>query len=385
MSARGDPPIPVEPPVTATNSHPPGVRGRLSQLAGSLSNRVLEEVDADAVLEHVDIDALVARIDVDGLVARIDVDRLLARTDLEALVARVDPDALLERVDVDRLLDRVDVDRLLDRVDVDRLLDRVDVDRLLDRVDLEQLVRQAGIQELVAESTGQVAGSALDLGRRQLVGLDVGISRFLHRLLRRDPDALPAGPPTLVADDRGRIQAPDPEAARTKARFEVSGFYAGPVSRLVAFAGDVAVATSAFTAGVAALSWVLSTLFGAPLPSAEDGGVLWLLAFVAWLFVYWMAASAVVGRTPIMALAGLRIVARDGSPLRPRHVLVRTLVLPLSLLVFGVGGAWMVVDRERRALHDLLAGSTVVYDWGGRPAELPTPLARWIADHGGAA
>jgi uncharacterized RDD family membrane protein YckC len=153
----------------------------------------------------------------------------------------------------------------------------------------------------------------------------------------------------------------------------------------VAFAGDVAVATSAFTAGVAALSWVLATLFGAQLPLAEDGGVLWLLAFIAWLFVYWTAASAVVGRTPIMALAGLRIVARDGTPLRPRHVLVRTLVLPLSLLVFGVGGAWMVVDRERRALHDLFAGSTVVYDWGGRPAELPTPLARWIADHGGAA
>jgi hypothetical protein len=286
--------------VADTNSHPPGVRGRLSQLAGSLSNRVLEEVDADAVLEHVDIDALIARIDVDGLVARIDVDGLVARTDLDALVARVDPDALLERVDVDRLLDRVDVDRLLDRVDVDRLLDRVDVHRLLDRVDLdrvvagldldavvarvdleralagvdlERLVRQAGIPELVAESTGQVAGSALDLGRRQLVGLDVGISRFLHRLMRRDPDALPAGPPTLVADDRARIQAPDPEAARTKARFEVSGFYAGPVSRLVAFAGDVAVATSAFTAGVAALSWVLATLFGAQLPLAEDGGV----------------------------------------------------------------------------------------------------------------
>jgi hypothetical protein len=40
------------------------------------------------------------------------------------------------------------------------------------------------------------------------------------------------------------------------------------------------------------------------------------------------------------------------------------------------------VDRERRALHDLLAGSSVVYDWGGRPAEMPSPLARWIEVHG---
>jgi uncharacterized RDD family membrane protein YckC len=393
MSERDDPGITVEPPGDGSNGLPPGVRGRLSHLAGSLGNRMLEEVDTNAVLAHVDVDALIARIDVDALVARTDLDTLLARVDPNALLERVDVDRLLDRVDVDRLLDRVDANRLLDRLDLDRLvagLDidavvaRVDLERALDGVDLEGLVRQAGIPELVAESTGQVAGSALDLGRRLLVGLDVGSSRFLLRLTRRDPDALPAGPPTLVADGRARIEAPDPDAARVKARFQVSGFYAGPLSRIAAFAGDVAVATSGFTAGVAALTWVLATLFGVELPPAEEGRVLWPIAFVAWLFVYWLVSSALVGRTPIMALAGLRIVSRDGTPLRPRNALVRTVVLPFSLFLFGVGGAWMIVDRERRALHDLLAGSTVVYDWGGRPAELPTPLARWIADHGGA-
>lgn len=59
---------------------------------------------------------------------------------------------------------------------------------------------------------------------------------------------------------------------------------------------------------------------------------------------------------------------------------MRTVTLPLSVPGF-VGGGWMLVDRERRAWHDLLAGSTVVYDW--RPAEMPTPLAKWIAEHGG--
>jgi hypothetical protein len=38
-------------------------------------------------------------------------------------------------------------------------------------------------------------------------------------------------------------------------------------------------------------------------------------------------------------------------------------------------------DRERRALHDVVAGSTVVYDWGDRKATMPTPLARWLAQH----
>jgi uncharacterized RDD family membrane protein YckC len=348
-----------------TNSHGPGgVRERLGHLAGSLSNRVLEELDADAVLDRLDIDGLVARIDVNALLARVDVDGLVAR------------------VDVDALLDRVDVNRVLDRVDVDALMSRVDLERMLAEVDLEALVRRAGIPELVADSTGQVAGSALDLGRRQLVGLDVAISRAIQRLLGRDPDALPSGPQALVADTRARIEPPEPGRARAKARFEVSGFYAGPVSRVASFAGDVVLATSAFTAAAAAVSWMLATVLGVTLGTSERSGPFWAAALIGWLFLYWWVSVAVAGRTPIMTLAGVRIVARDGQPLRPRQALVRTLVLPVSLLAFGLGGAWMVVDRERRGLHDLLAGSTVVYDWGGRPAELPTPLTRWIAEHG---
>jgi uncharacterized RDD family membrane protein YckC len=409
VAVRGAEPLPRA-SMADTNSHGPGgVRERLGHLAGSLSNRVLEELDTDAVLERLDIDGLVARIDVDGLIDRVDVNALIARVDVNALIARVDVDGLVSRVDADALLDRVDVDRVLDRVDVNRVLDRVDIDvlvarvgvdalldradvnalmdrvdleRMLAEVDLEALVRRAGIPELVADSTGQVAGSALDLGRRQLVGLDVGIGRAIQRLLGRDPDALPSGPQALVSDGRARIEPPEPGQARTKARVEVSGFYAGPVSRVASFAGDVMLATSAFTAVAAAVSWMLSTVLGVTLGTAGHSGPFWAAAYVGWLFLYWWVSAAVAGRTPIMALAGLRIVSRDGHPLRPRQAFVRTLVLPGSLLAFGFGGAWMVVDRERRGLHDLFAGSTVVYDWGGRPAELPTPLARWIAEHG---
>jgi uncharacterized RDD family membrane protein YckC len=352
---------------------------------------LLARVDVDALLARANIDMLLARVDVDGLLDRVDVDRLLLRVDVNGLLDRVevdpllqraDVDALLERVDVQRLLDRIDLDQVIGRLDVDAVVDRIDLERMLGAVDLEALVRRAGIPELVAESTGQVAGSALDLGRRQLVGLDVGIGRLLQRLLRRDPDALPPGPPRLVADERTSIRPPEPGEARAKARVEVSGFYAGPVSRLAAFAADVALATSSFTVVSAAVSWVLSTLFGVELGTVDRWAALWAAAFFGWLFLYWWVSSAIAGRTPIMTLAGLRIVARDGTPLRPGLALVRTMLLPASLLFFGLGGLWMVVDRERRGLHDLVARSTVVYDWGGRPAEMPTPLARWIAEHG---
>jgi uncharacterized RDD family membrane protein YckC len=38
------------------------------------------------------------------------------------------------------------------------------------------------------------------------------------------------------------------------------------------------------------------------------------------------------------------------------------------------------VGRNRRALHDLIAGTAVVYDWGDRPAQMPAPLSSFIAD-----
>lgn len=342
---------------------PRRVRDRLGHLAGSVSNRLLDEVDPDTIVRRIDVDALLGRIDVDSLLARADVN------------------ALLDRVDVDALLDRVDVNRLLDRVEPDRLLDRVDVDRLMQRVDVEALVRRAGIPDIVAESTGQVAGSALDLARRQLVGLDVGLSRIITRLLRRDPDAQPVGPRRLVDDGRARLAPPSPEDSRIRARFQVSGFYAGPLTRALAFAGDVALAGAAFTGLAVGVSWLLAVVLGVAVETDDRVGPVWGAALVLWLFTYWYATTSVVGRTPAMMLAGLRIVRRDGTPVPPRKAFVRTVTLPLSLLLLGAGGALMLIDPERRTLHDRLAGTTVVYDWGGRPAELPTPLGRWIADH----
>jgi hypothetical protein len=168
-------------------------KGRLSRLASAVTGRVVETIDPDAVIEHVDVDQLLERIDANRLLDRVEVNQLLDR---------VDVDALLDRVDIDRLLDRVDIDRFLDRVDVNKLMARVDVDAIVANVDLEAAVRRAGVPEIVAESTGQVAGSALDLARRQLAGLDVVVDRIVTRLLRRDPAEMPLGPPRLVSENR---------------------------------------------------------------------------------------------------------------------------------------------------------------------------------------
>ena len=161
-------------------------------------NALVSSIDLNALLEQVDVEALLARIDVDALLARVDVDGLLDRVDVDALLARVDVDELLDRVDVDALLARVVVNDLLARVDVDALLDRADVDAVVSRVDVNAVARRARIGELVAESSGDVAGSALDLGRRQAVALDTLLARSINRVLGREASTMPDGPPTLT-------------------------------------------------------------------------------------------------------------------------------------------------------------------------------------------
>ena len=53
------------------------------------------------------------------------------------------------------------------------------------------------------------------------------------------------------------------------------------------------------------------------------------------------------------------------------------LVYPFSFIL-GLGLIGIVVGKHRKALHDWAAGSTVRYDWGDRPAELPAPLTAWL-------
>jgi len=49
---------------------------------------------------------------------------------------------------------------------------------------------------------------------------------------------------------------------------------------------------------------------------------------------------------------------------------LRAAVFPLSFLFFGLGFTGILFGRERRALHDVLAGTAVVYTWEARAARL---------------
>ncbi|MDH4117693.1 MAG: RDD family protein [Acidimicrobiia bacterium] len=157
----------------------------------------------------------------------------------------------------------------------------------------------------------------------------------------------------------------------------VTGHYAGPATRALAAIIDAAASSSLFALGSSAVAWVGRAIVGIDM-TTNGSGPIWLgIAFV-WFFLYYWIGLALVGKTVGKVVIGLRVVARDGSPLAPRKAALRVIVMPISYGFFGLGLVGAVIGRERRTLHDVAAGSAEVYDWGGRSAELPTVLSTWL-------
>jgi uncharacterized RDD family membrane protein YckC len=163
---------------------------------------------------------------------------------------------------------------------------------------------------------------------------------------------------------------PAPSADMTVGR---QGHYAGAVSRLAAFAADVGASWGLYTTGVALLSLASELVTGRSV-TVTHHQVLAIVVLVIWEFIYFTYPWAVSGKTLGMALFGLQVVTAEGGPIGPRQAVLRTLTLPLSVIPIGLGFVGIVFQRERRALHDLLVGTAVVYAWDARAARL-----RWMS------
>jgi uncharacterized RDD family membrane protein YckC len=147
------------------------------------------------------------------------------------------------------------------------------------------------------------------------------------------------------------------------------GHYAGSVSRFAAYAIDIAVSSGLFAAALATISFAAKVVTGRSISwSRESIGV--AVIFAGWQLLYLGYSWAASGRTVGMAALGVRVVRADGTALDPRRAAVRALAFPLSFIAFGLGFAGILVQREHRALHDLIAGTAVVYSWDARAARL---------------
>lgn len=107
-------------------------------------------------------------------------------------------------------------------------------------------------------------------------------------------------------------------------------------------------------------------LIGFLLPQIVLSGFGWTLsAKTLWLHVFLLLMAYFVwcwlngGQTLPMKTWKLRIVDESNRPLRPLQAVLRYLVAWPSILLFGIGIFWALVDKDKQFLHDRIAGTRI--------------------------
>jgi uncharacterized RDD family membrane protein YckC len=149
----------------------------------------------------------------------------------------------------------------------------------------------------------------------------------------------------------------------------LQGCYAGAVSRLSAFVLDLLLSLGILTLFLAAISYGLNILTSHSI-KWKNHLVLTVILLAVWEVIYFAYPWSASGKSPGMAVLGVRVVRADGTPAGSRNAIVRILVLPISIVFLLIGCLWMLFQRERRAWHDLAAGTAVIYAWDARAAQL---------------
>jgi uncharacterized RDD family membrane protein YckC len=117
-------------------------------------------------------------------------------------------------------------------------------------------------------------------------------------------------------------------------------------------------------------------------PGADGGSqsmaaLLFTLLFTA---AYTTVLHAVTGQTIGKSLVGVRVLGTDGAPLTLGAAFLRYLACFISLIPLGFGYLMAALRRDKRALHDLIAGSRVERtESRRRPVRRPVPARAPVA------
>ena len=170
---------------------------------------------------------------------------------------------------------------------------------------------------------------------------------------------------------------------------DLQGQYAGFVSRLIAWLIDRGIILAIL--GIAAwLTSYLTSIVGLDITQCSTsagwtgylclavviGLALFTLAFAPIYFIFFWTLA---GMTPGKAALGVRIVRLDGKPMTFRTSFRRYIGYLVSLLGFGAGYLWILIDSRRQGWHDKIGGTCVVYSWSARQNEtLIGRMTNWL-------
>ncbi|GID30852.1 RDD family protein [Paractinoplanes brasiliensis] len=132
--------------------------------------------------------------------------------------------------------------------------------------------------------------------------------------------------------------------------------YAGLVSRFLAYVLDALIVSVLAGAAAAVLGLVASVVGYEARELARAVVSTYVVFLPALLAIYCALFWLLAGRTPGMAVLGLRVVTTRGGPVRWLAALVRALVLAY----FPIGALWLLVNRRHQGIHDKIARTAVV-------------------------
>lgn len=144
---------------------------------------------------------------------------------------------------------------------------------------------------------------------------------------------------------------------------ELEGRVAGFFSRAVAFSTDLVIIVL-LSAAIVFVANAFETILTRFLPHREFYLINTLVFVIPVVIaIYYIGSWALTGATIGKWLLGLRVVGADGAPPTVLRSAIRFVGYAVSAIVFFLGYLWVLVDDERRAWHDDMAGTWVIYDF----------------------
>ena len=137
--------------------------------------------------------------------------------------------------------------------------------------------------------------------------------------------------------------------------------YAGFQLRAVAFILDCVVMVSFFLLFFT-IAFLPVALAGGSHISDSELRWIWIvfLTYVPFVLFVFFVLWSMRGQSLGMMAVRIEVTDRDGEPLSPLRAGMRALAWPLSMFPLGIGATPVFFDEERRALHDMLAGTVVL-------------------------
>jgi uncharacterized RDD family membrane protein YckC len=264
------------------------------------------------------------------------------------------------------------VDRAVDEA-VEEAIVRALNSEVIDRAIERAVALRAPMVELNAEEIAQLVKRGLDSEAGERIWAEVLASEQTQMLVERiagAPEiraAIAAQSAGLITDIGVRLtrltEALDDtmeRVVRPRDEAESETDQAGLATRLVAAGIDLGLLFAAYSLASGVLASIIAFTFGQQLSlvAAIVLGVVGFLAAGAVFSAFW----ALVGQTPGMRFLSIRLTYHGSRDITLGLAARRFLAVILSVIPFGLGFLAVLRDPSRRAWHDRMTGTEVVYD-----------------------